>query len=517
MNHTASSEARNAELGPAKIFRFPVAKREGEIAPAAFTGSGRRVLFVTPEMSDFVQAGGLGSVSASLPRALRDHCDLRVLLPGYRQVLTNAQDLSIVAELPAEAGLPACRVALTTTQDGLRIFVLLCDELFDREGGPYADASGEEYSDNDVRFARLSLAAAEIASRGIGGWTPDCLHLNDWPTALTAGYLAWRGIATPSLLTIHNLAHQGLFEPARMEALAIPNSAFTIDGVEFHGKISFLKAGLNHASHLTTVSAAYAEQVTTREHGCGLDGLLHQRAMRGELTGILNGIEDTWDPRLDERCPYLFDVPHWKGRYADYIRGAFRLSLSRAPLFAMISRLVHQKGVDLVLEASETIVALGAQLIVIGHGEPRYEREFAALAAHRPDAVAVRSGYDPEVARAFFAASDFLLMPSRFEPCGLSQMYAMRFGSLPVVHRTGGLGETVKDGKTGFVFDAPTRDGLTAAVRRAAAAYADSSKLAAMRREAMSTRFTWRASARSYASLYRNLAAQTVQAERSRA
>lgn len=463
------------------------------------------MLFVTSEMSDFVQVGGLGAVSASLPRALKRFCDMRVLLPGYKEVLAQARGLKVVAQLPGLAAIPPCAIAELELDDGLKAYVALCAELYEREGFPYGDAAGIDFTDNDVRFARLSLAAAQMAGRATDGWRPDVLHLNDWQSGLAAGYLAWSGQKTPSVMTVHNLAHHGLFPAERLAALAIPESAFTMQGVEFFGKISFLKAGLNFAAHLTTVSEAYAAEITRPESGCGLDGVLAQRAAQGGLTGILNGIDDTWDPRKDQRCPYHYDLGRWKGRYGDFIRGVFGLKLARAPLFSVVSRLVHQKGADLVLEAAEKIVARGGLLVVTGRGEARYESAFLDLARRHPQAVGVRIGFDPEEGRAIFAGSDFVLMPSRFEPCGLSQMYAQRFGAIPVAHRTGGLSETVEDGKTGFLFDAPTAGAFAQAIDRAFEAYGSTQRLSEMRRAASARKFDWAHSAQRYGGLYRSL------------
>ena len=301
------------------------------------------------------------------------------MLPGYRQVLDRARAMDVVAHLPGLGAVPPCSIGMTRLDDGLIVYVVLCEELFKRDGSPYADAGGADFADNDLRFARLSLAAAQMAERGCDGWKPASLHLNDWQTALAAGYLAWNAIDAPALLSVHNLAHQGLFEASRMRALGIPPQAFTMQGVEFFSRVSFLKAGLNYAAQVATVSATYAEEITRPEFGCGLDGLLLERASQGRLTGIVNGVDESWDPRKDRNCPYLYDPQRWKGRYADYVRGMFGLSLSRAPLFSFVSRLVHQKGADLVLRAGELIAELGGQLVVMGLGEPKMEAAFAAL------------------------------------------------------------------------------------------------------------------------------------------
>ncbi|MDF2119590.1 glycogen synthase GlgA [Roseiarcaceae bacterium H3SJ34-1] len=484
--------------------------------PVAVTGQGglsarvaatprgkRKVLFVTSEMSDFVQTGGLGEVSAALPRALRSTCDVRVLIPGYRQVLERQHAIEPVAHLPGRGEIPPCDLGRMTTPDGLVVYVLMAPRLYNRDGTPYLDIRGNDWVDNDIRFARLGLAAADMAT-GFGdpGWQPDNLHLNDWPTSLASGYLAWRGSSVPSILTIHNLAYQGSFDAARLGPLGIPQDAYCIDGVEFYGKLSFLKAGLQYSSHLTTVSSTYAAEITTPELGCGLDGLLLKRSREGRLTGIVNGIEDTWTPHHGGGGD-TFDAARWKSRHADYVRGTFGLQLAHGPLFAIISRLVHQKGVDLAIEAADTIVAHGGQLVVTGEGDPRLEQGMRDLALRHRGAVGVRIGFDRNEARAMFAGSDFLLMPSRFEPCGLSQMYAQKFGSLPIAHRTGGLADTISDGQTGFLFGAPTAGGLNTAIKRGFEAFVSSSRLALMRRAAMSMSFGWDHSASRYADTYR--------------
>ncbi len=463
----------------------------------------RRVLFVTSEIADFVQTGGLGEVSAALPRALRSMCDVRILIPGYRQVIEKHHAIEIVARLPAAGSLPACGLGRLRTADGLSVYVLLSPELYDRAGGPYADACGVDWIDNDIRFARLCLAAAEIAAGdGDPSWRPQSLHLNDWPSALASGYVKWRGGDTPSLLTIHNLAYQGVFDARRLPALAIPERAFDVEGVEFYGKLSFLKAGVYYANHLTTVSSTYAQEITTPEFGCGLHGLLAERSRQGRLTGILNGIDESWDPREDDQTA-SFDADRWKGRHADQVRSAFGLAMSRGPLFAIISRLVHQKGVDLAIDAAENIVANGGQLVVTGRGEAHFEDRMRDLAQRHKGSVGVRIGFDGAEARSMFAASDFLLMPSRFEPCGLSQMYAQKFGSLPIATRVGGLADTIDDGRTGFLFGLATAGGLREAVRRALETFDSGLRLTEMRRAAMAMRFDWRESAGRYFKLYR--------------
>ncbi len=419
-------------------------------------------------------------------------------------MLQSGYPLEIVGDLPGLAEVPACKLARLTAADGLVVYALVCPELYSRRGTPYADARGTDWADADLRFARLSLAAAQMAA-GLGDarWTPRLLHLNDWPTALAAGYAEWLGVKTPTVLTIHNLAYQGLFSPKRMAALGVPEAAFSQYGVEFHGRLSYLKAGIFYASHVTTVSGTYAREITRRESGCGLDGLLATRAHEGRLTGILNGIEDGWGGAPGAGSS---ETAAWKAANAEAVRKAFGLAVGRGPLFAIISRLVHQKGVDLAIEASDEILAAGGQIVVVGSGEKRFEEAVLGLRRRRPDAVGAHIGFDDDQARQTFAGSDFLLMPSRFEPCGLSQMYALKCGALPIAHRTGGLSDTIEDGLTGFLFNTFSRDAFASAVRRASAVFAVRSHIKAMRRRAMSRNFAWPQSAKRYDSLYRSLA-----------
>ncbi len=466
-----------------------------------------RLLFVTSEMTDFVKVGGLGDVSAALPRALRQTNDIRVLIPGYRQVI-EGRNVTEVASLPPFAGMPGCTLGRIDMPDGLVIYVLLCADLFDRDGTPYADADGADWSDNDIRFARLSMAAAEIAA-GVGdlGWKPDLLHINDWPSSLAPAYLAWRGVEIPSVLTVHNLAYQGLFSRERLPILGVPDESFQMEGVEFHGNLSFLKSGIYYASHVTTVSETYACEITTPEFGCGLEGLLQTRARQNALTGILNGVDESWDASRDPQLAATFSSSNLKARAANaaQAREAFGLGVSRGPLFAIISRLVHQKGIDLAITAAEDFVQKGGQLAVTGQGDPSLEAAMKDLARRNPGKVGVKIGFDEAEARCLFAGSDFLLMPSRFEPCGLSQMYAQRYGSLPVAYRTGGLADTIEDGETGFLFNEMSMGGLMEAVGRALKAFGSRGALSRMRRKAMGRPMNWLHSSRRYNNVYEQL------------
>jgi starch synthase len=470
-----------------------------------------RVLFVTSELDDFVRVGGLAAVSAALPRALQGWSDVRILLPGYREVLDQLGPigLTVVGRCPRVADLPACSLARSATADGIPVYVLICPALYDRPGNPYCDENGSDWDDNDVRFARLASAAAALANGELDpAWRPDLVHANDWPSALTPAYLAWNGCRVPTILTIHNLAFQGLFGKETLGRIGAPEGAFHMEGIEFYGKVSFLKAGLVYATHLTTVSETYAHEITTPAFGCGLEGVLKKRSAASELTGIINGIDETWDPQTCRQLPMPFGAGDWKSKRGNtaHVRRQFGLALSRGPLFGLVARLVHQKGIDLVLDAAETIVASGGQIVVMGRGEPKFERALEDAQLRHRGSVGVAIGFDDAEARRIFAGSDFTLMPSRFEPCGLSQMYAQRLGSLPIGHKTGGLAETIKDGKTGFLFSQPVPESFMGAICRAFGTFASKRRLNLMRVHAMSQSFGWKSSAAAYHGLYDRVA-----------
>jgi starch synthase len=469
-----------------------------------------RVLFVTPEMDDFVQTGGLAAVASALPRALRAMADVRIIIPGYPDVLRRLPASELVSECPAEGNLPACMLRLAATHDGLPVYIVQCAELYERAGGIYSDIQGRDWDDNDIRFARFSSVAAALAAGKLdSAWKADLVHGNDWQSGLVSAYLEWNGWHVPSLLTIHNLAYQGVFSRQSLGRINAPDRAFQIDGLEFYGKVSFLKAGLNYSSHLTTVSETYAREITTAEHGCGLEGVLAQRARNQALTGILNGIDGSWDSR---NCPDLvrpFESGSWEARQenADHLRREFGLAVSRGPLFGLVARLVHQKGVDLVLSAAETIVQAGGQIIVTGKGDPAFERALVKAQERRPDAIAAAIRFDASEARRIFAGTDFTMMPSRFEPCGLSQMYAQRFGSLPIGRRTGGLAETISDDQTGFLFTDASTESFLGGVVRAFSLFGRKHAMNRMRGQAMAQSFNWARSANQYKGLYQTLLA----------
>ncbi len=468
-----------------------------------------KVLFTTTEFAGLAKAGGLGDVSADLPRALRRRgADVRILLPGYPSVLAKAPNLVTAARLPGRGKIPPCTIGKLRLADGIVVYVVLAPSLYERPGSPYCDPHGVGWPDNDLRFARLSLAAAQLAHGRSGlGWKPDLLHVHDWPGGLAPAYLRWRGARVPTLLTIHNIAYQGLFGQDRLADLGVPKVAFDVNGVEFHGQLSFLKAGLYYADHVTTVSPTYAREITTEALGCGLHGLAQGLADEGRLTGIINGIDESWDPGRDPHLPHHFEPEDLSGKraIADGVRLGLCLAPSDGPLFGIVSRLVHQKGLDIVADTAREIVREGGQIAILGMGDPSTEHMLSRLARSHRDHIGLLIGYNEPMARRVVAGSDFCLMPSRFEPCGLVQMQAQRYGSLPIAHATGGLADTIDDGETGFLFSELSRDGLYGACRRAFDVYADGEALATMRRAAMTRAFHWSAAAAEYEALYARL------------
>jgi starch synthase len=465
-----------------------------------------RVLFVTSEIAGLAKAGGLGDVSAGLPLALRQRgVDIRMVMPAYAEVLAKLPAISWLGDLPGRSSVPPARLGEVRLPDGMILYLVAAPSLFERRGTPYCTPEGADWQDNDLRFARLSLAAADIAGgRANLGWKPDIVHVNDWPGGLTPAYMQWDGIAAPTVLTIHNIAYQGNFDAPRRHALGIPDAAFGVDGVEFHGRVSFLKAGGFYASHVTTVSPTYAREITTETQGAGLHGLMQRRAALGELSGIVNGIDDTWDPGSDPHLPHHFDPDDLDGKAAnaDVIRTGLCLRPSDGPLFGIVSRLVHQKGLDLVAEAANEIVGNGGQIAILGLGDPEIEHMLSRTSRRHRDDIGVLIGFNEPMARRIVAGSDFTLMPSRFEPCGLTQMQAQRYGALPIAHATGGLADTIDDGTTGFLFSNLTREGLMSACHRAFDTFGDEAQLADMRRAAMAQSFGWAGAAAEYEALY---------------
>ena len=484
-----------------------------------------RVLHVGVEIFPLVKTGGLADVLGALPAALAQAgADARVLLPALPPLRAAMRDAHVVAQVelpwggePAELLRGHFDVPALAHQPA---YLLRHDALYARSGTPYGDGSGKAYADNHRRFALLGLAAARLAEGLDPAWLPQLLHGHDWHAGLAAAYLAFSRAAgrsrAASVFTVHNLAYQGLFAAPLFAELGLPAEAYTQHGVEFHHQLSFMKAGLHYADRVTTVSPTYAREIRGHELGCGLDGVLRSRGTA--LSGILNGVDAAvWNPAGDGAIaqPYSPERMAGKAHCKAALQRECGLAVQDgAPLFTVVSRLTEQKGLHLVAEALSAIVERGGQLVVLGSGEAALEAAFARAAQAHPRQVALRQGYDEALAHRLFAASDVTLVPSRFEPCGLTQLYALKYGSLPLVRRTGGLADTVVDctledladgHATGLVFERFDVADLTRALRRAFALWSRPRLWRAVRRQAMAQHFGWDTAAASYLALYHEL------------
>jgi starch synthase len=480
-----------------------------------------RVLQVSAEIFPLLKTGGLADIAGALPAALTAvGCDVRLLLPGFAPILQDLQDASLLAELTAPWGetvqLLQGRLASLASQ----AYVIDAPALYQRPGSPYEDAQRQPYADNYRRFALLGWMAAQLAQSLDKSWQPQVVHSHDWHAALAPAYLHYsrerQAQRVASVYTVHNLAYQGVFARQHFAELGLPDAAFDMHGLEFHGQLSFMKAGLYYADRISTVSPTYAQEIQTPEQGCGLDGLMRSRA--DVLSGILNAVDETvWSPATDKLIPFAFDARKRAGKARCKAALQKEMALAtqpRAPLFGVVSRLTEQKGLHLVLGAIDDIVARGGQLVVLGSGEAWLEAALLAHAESSPKAVAVRLGYDEALAHRIFAATDVTLVPSRFEPCGLTQMYGLKYGNLPLVRRVGGLADTVVDctlenlaehSANGFVFDEFSTDAFGRALRRAFALYARTDEWDAVAQRAMQSDFGWNTSARKYLALYRQI------------
>ena len=474
-----------------------------------------RVLSVTSEIYPVIKTGGLADVAGALPAALaHEGVEVRSLLPGYPAALAALDAASPVLDLPDLFGGPA-RV-LAGPAAGLALFCLDAPHLFGRPGNPYVGPDGADWPDNLQRFAALSRVAAMLGMGAVPGWVPDVVHAHDWQAGLAPAYLHFGDGRRPAtVMTVHNLAFQGRFSAMGFDTLGLPSAAWGIDGLEYYGGIGTLKAGLRLADRITTVSPTYAAEIMTPEGGMGLDGLL--RARHADLSGILNGIDTAvWNPATDTHVAATFGVHRLRRRLRNKaaLQAASGLAPNPgAPLFGVVSRLTDQKGMDLLLAAVPALLAQGGQLVVLGAGDPALEGGLAAAAAAHPGLVAVTVGFNEALAHAIQAGCDALVVPSRFEPCGLTQLCALRYGALPVVARAGGLADTVVDANpaaiaagvaTGIVFSPTTLPALESAISRTAALWRRPSDWAQTQRNAMRAEVGWTGPARAYAALFKD-------------
>jgi starch synthase len=452
-----------------------------------------------------VKTGGLGDVSAALPAALAGlgH-DVRVLLPGYPPVLDGTSGAREIARLTVLGR--AVRLLESKLPDGVPLIIADAPTLFARTGGPYQDATGDDWNDNALRFGVLSKVAAILGTEASPlEWRPDVVHCNDWPTALAPLYLRFaRGRHAASLLTIHNLAFQGIFSFDQVKPLELPPESVGLQGAEYYGKVSFLKGGIVYSSAVNTVSPTYAREIQTHELGFGLDGVLRQRSK--DLFGVLNGIDTTmWNPQADPLIPAHYGPDTLDAKLTNKRALKQRLGLEgphEVPLAAIVSRLTHQKGIDIIAEAVPQLAKIPMQVALVGAGDRELVEKLRAAQQGFPEHLGVYIGFDEQAAHLVEAGADMFLMPSRFEPCGMNQMYSQRYGTPPVANATGGLVDTILDDETGYLMRELSAEGLVEAVQRGLGDYRDQSRWRRIQRAGMARDFGWASAARAYGEIY---------------
>jgi starch synthase len=476
------------------------------------TGMTTRVLSVVSEAYPLVKTGGLGDVAGALPAALAQHdVEVTTLLPGYGPVLKALQNGHVLHSYHDLLGTNAKLIA--GTAGGLVVIVLDAPELYGRDGGPYCDSYGKDWPDNWLRFAALGRAAADLAEGKDVDPVFDLMHAHDWQGAMAPAYLRYDGSPVPSVITVHNIAFPGWFPPESFPSLKLPRQAYSIEGVEYYGGVGFLKAGLHTADAITTVSPTYAEEIRMPEFGMGLEGLISARQDR--VFGIVNGIDTTiWNPATDKNLAVQYDARalHQRRQNRRAVEKAFSLDEGHGPLFCVISRLTTQKGMDVLAGILDDLVAMGGRLALLGSGDTKIETAFIAASNKHRGKIGVTIGYDEALSHLLQGGADAILIPSRFEPCGLTQLYGLRYGCVPVAARTGGLADTIIDANeaaigagvaTGFLFDGVTPPNLTRALQHAITRFADRKAWKALQEQGMKADFSWKRSGRQYADLYR--------------
>jgi starch synthase len=472
-----------------------------------------QVLSVTSELYPLVKTGGLADVTGALPGALKSlGVVMRTLVPGYPAVMTALEAPVIVHTFPNLMGGPA--TLLSGMAKGLDVFVLDAPHLFNRAGNPYLGPDGKDWPDNAQRYAALSEVAADLARGALGSYKADILHVHDWQAALAAVYTRFRG-GPKTVITVHNIAFQGQFPAGYFNVLNLPPQAFAIDGVEFYGNVSFLKGGLACADAITTVSPTYANEICTADYGMGLQGLLQSR--RTALSGIVNGIDtDVWNPQTDKAIATNYSVKDMSNRVLNKraIEKRFNLETGDGIIHGVVSRLTWQKGLDIFASLLDWMVGTGARLALIGTGELAIEEAVKAAAQRHPGRIGVSTAYDENLSHLVQAGCDTMLVPSRFEPCGLTQLYGLRYGCVPIVARTGGLADTIIDANdaamaagvaTGIQFSPVDGVTLQNALARTAILYQNKSAWATVQARGMATDVSWNRSAAAYAALYHSV------------
>ena len=472
-----------------------------------------KILFASSEAYPLIKTGGLGDVTGSLPISLKTlQQDIRLVLPAYQEILRQKGKIKTIARIKLPLGqVKILERLLPGTR--LKVWLVDCPPCFDRPGNPYQGPNDLPWPDNAERFTLFCQAITSLALDQAGlDWQPDLVHCNDWQTGLVPALLSRHKTRPATLFTVHNLAYQGLFPATVFSALNLPDSFWSPDSLEYFGQLSFIKGGLVFADHINTVSPSYAREIQTPKFGCGLDGLLRYR--KEKLSGILNGIDKTWDPSHDPALvsPYSLHNLKAKQKNKKALQQELNLPLSdNTPLLGFIGRLVEQKGIDLLLEILPEIVSLPAQTVFLGSGENRYEQELQQLAQRHPKQIAVKTGFDEALAHRIEAGADMFMMPSRFEPCGLNQMYSLCYGTIPIVHRVGGLADTVVDAiptnlqdgtATGVVFNKADSAVLLEAIKRSALLYQQQNYWLPLQQRGMTQDFSWKSSAKLYLKLY---------------
>ena len=472
-----------------------------------------QVLSVTSELYPLIKTGGLADVTGALPGALKSHgVTMRTLVPGYPAALSALENAQTVHEFPNLMGNPA--TLKSGKAKGLDLFVLDAPHLFNRAGNPYLGPDGKDWPDNPQRYAALSEVAADLARGVLGNYKADVLHLHDWQSALAAVYVRYRG-GPKTIITVHNIAFQGQFPAGYFNVLNLPPQAFAIDGVEFYGNVSFLKGGLACADAITTVSPTYATEICTADFGMGLQGLLQSR--RAQLSGIVNGIDtDVWNPATDKALAANFSLKDLAKRDGNKraIEKRFGLETGDGIIHGVVSRLTWQKGLDIFASLLDWLVASGARLALIGTGESAIEAAVKEAASRHPGRIGVVTAYDENLSHLVQGGCDTMLVPSRFEPCGLTQLYGLRYGCVPVVARTGGLADTIIDANdaalaagvaTGIQFSPVDGITLQNALARTHKLYDNKTMWKNLQARGMATDVSWDHSAAEYATLYKTV------------
>jgi starch synthase len=473
------------------------------------------VLSVTAEIYPLIKTGGLADVAGALPAALADRgVTMRTLVPGYPAIMAKMTDGRVVAKFDDLFGVKAKLIA--GRAGGLDLIVLDAPALYDRPGNPYLGPEGWDWPDNWKRFAALSWVASELGGGLVEAYRPQVIHCHDWQAGLVPAYVKFGPSSSlKTVMTVHNMAFQGNFGGDIFGQLRLPPHAFAVDGVEYYGGVGYLKAGIECADFVTTVSPSYAAEIRTQEFGMGLEGILNNRP--STVDGVLNGIDlEAWNPATDPALAQNYSVNTLQYRKANKakLQETFGLDKSDGPLFAVVSRLTWQKGIDLIAANIDMMVASGGQLAVLGSGEVNLENAIRAAAQRYPGKVGLVTGYNEGLSHLIQGGADVMMVPSRFEPCGLTQLYALRYGCIPLVARVGGLNDTVIDANvaaisadvaTGVQFAPPSEGALANAIRRTLALYADEKSWKKMQKRGMKSEVSWQASARRYAELYASL------------